>query len=547
MKNSFLPKQKAIYCIYYLLERGIFVVVYINEFIEIIENNGKVYCKTNKSGFPLKEFDTILKNFPRIKLTNFNVLKNVLSSVTNEAVEIGLWLPNLDVEVTRDKMTATLFVYETIDYIKKNQERIMTEINKTLTEKGITHGILPIQLETIIPGKAILIAQGTPAVKGEDAKVTYLEIPERKPVIGEDGKADYYDMNFIFEITEGTWLGEKEFPKPGIDGMNVYGEIIPSQPGRDVPLKYDKKSAYENEEDGKIVLRSRISGVLERNQGLIGVNHHLPIQSDIGVETGNISFEGSISIRGTVSPGYSVTAKGDISIEGAEGVSGAKLIKSLEGDIFIRGGIFGLGETRVEAGGNIYVKHVNEANLQAGNEIHIGFYSMGSNLKAHSIFVDERKGKIIGGTAIAKNQIVTAISGNRLERRTELIINSINKQEGYAMIQEKAAHLKSLQEEILQLEEQVDKVLPLLGRLNEQQKAAFEQTKQKLSTFKNNAIIVDNEIKELMVDLRDVGKEEIHVTREAHPGTFIQIGKKSSILSKMTKGKFKLEFGELNV
>ena len=80
----------------------------------------------------------------------------------------------------------------------------------------------------------------------------------------------------------------------------------------------------------------------------------------------------------------------------------------------------------------------------AGEDIHIGFYAIGSNLKAHSILVDERKGKIIGGTAIAKSQIVTAISGNRLERRTELIINSVNKQEVYAMIQDKAAHTKGI-------------------------------------------------------------------------------------------------------
>ena len=76
-----------------------------------------------------------------------------------------------------------------------------------------------------------------------------------------------------------------------------------------------------------------------------------------------LDFEGSISIRGTVQNGFSVIAKGDISIEGPEGVSGANLIKSIDGDIYIRGGIFGLGETRIEAGGSIFVKHVNEANL----------------------------------------------------------------------------------------------------------------------------------------------------------------------------------------
>ncbi|MER1998844.1 MAG: FapA family protein, partial [Lysinibacillus sp.] len=325
------------------------------------------------------------------------------------------------------------------------------------------------------------------------------------------------------------------------------GDEIPAVAGRDMPLRYDVKSAYEIEEDGKTVLRSKISGVLEHNQGLISVNHHLPIQGDVGVETGNINFEGSISIRGTVMHGFSVVAKGDISIEGAEGVSGAKLIKSIEGDIYIRGGIFGVGETRIEAGGSIFVKHVNEAHLKARNDINIGFYSMGSNLSANAILLDERKGKLIGGKAIAKSTIVTAISGNRLERRTDLIIESVNKQEAYALIQDRAAQLKKLQEDIMSLEEQVDRLSGIAGSLNQQQLSALEQAKINLGMYKDEAVTTDYEIKEMMQDLRNSGKEEITVTKEAYPGTYIQIGKKSSLLTKMTNGTFLLEYGELNV
>ena len=58
---------------------------------------------------------------------------------------------------------------------------------------------------------------------------------------------------------------------------------------------------------------------------------------------------------------------------------------------------------------------------------------------------------------------------------------------------------------------------------------------------------IDHEIKVMMNDLRNVGKEEIKVSKEAYPGTYIQIGKKSTILSKMTNGTFLLEFRELNV
>lgn len=524
------------------------MIVYMNEFIELTEENGKVYLKTIRSGFPLKDFDSILRSFPRVKLTNFALLKNVLSKSSDNPIEIGEWLPNVSIDIARDKMTASLYIYETLEYIRMNQEELQSQVKKVLEENNIVSGIVPLQMENIVPGKAILIAQGTPPVKGADAKITYLQIPERKPVIREDGKADYYDMNFIFEIVEGSWLGEKIPPQAGTDGKNIHGELIPAQAGRDAKLKYDRKSAYEVEEDGKIVIRSRISGVLEKVQGQISVNHHLPINGDVGVETGNLEFEGSISIRGTVQHGFTVIAKGDISIEGPEGVSGAKLIKSIDGDIFIRGGIFGLGgETRVEAGGSIFVKHVNEANLVAGEDIQIGFYALGSTLKAHTILLDERKGKIIGGTATAKNQIVTAISGNRLERRTELIIHTINKQEAYALIQEKAAQLKSLQEEIVGLEEQVNRLSPIVERLNKQQIAAFEQAKQNLNKYKEDAIQIDFDIKQLMNELRNSGKEEIIITKEAHPGTVIQIGKKSSILTTMTNGKFLLEFGELNV
>ena len=39
--------------------------------------------------------------------------------------------------------------------------------------------------------------------------ITYIEIPERRPVIREDGSADYYEMNFVTPVNEGDWLGEK--------------------------------------------------------------------------------------------------------------------------------------------------------------------------------------------------------------------------------------------------------------------------------------------------------------------------------------------------
>jgi uncharacterized protein len=518
-----------------------------NDNFELSEESGKVFILTYSAGFPLKEFDSILRSHPRLKLSNFSILKNVLATANTSPVEIGRWLPNVEAEIARDKMSASIFINETHDFILKNKENLTQQVLGILENEGIVHGILDFDISKVEPGKAFLIAQGTHPVTGTDAQITYLPKPERKPVISEDGKADYYDMNFISEISEGSWLGEKIPATLGKPGQNVLGEIMAAVPGRDFPIRYDKKSAYEVEEDGKVVIRSKIAGVLDDVKGMIGVNRHLPINGDVGVETGNLEFNGSLSIKGTVTSGYTVIATGDISIEGAEGVSGAKLIKSVEGDVYIRGGIFGLGSTLVEAGGNIFVKHVNEANLVAADSIHIGSYALGSQLTAHSIYVDERKGKIIGGRAVAKNTIVTALSGNRLERRTDLIIESVNKQESYSVIQGKATHLKQLQLEISEHEGKIKSLLPFLNQMSKEQIATFEETKQGLAKLKAEAATNDREIKLAMDEMRHAGKEEIIVTKEAHPGTYIQIGKKSSFLSKMTNGKFLIEFGELNV
>ena len=86
----------------------------------------------------------------------------------------------------------------------------------------------PIDLLKVKTGKAYIIANGLPPQKGANAKITYLKQAEKTPEINEDGKADYFDMNFIVEIKEGSWLGEKIPAQEGIEGINILGEKVPA-------------------------------------------------------------------------------------------------------------------------------------------------------------------------------------------------------------------------------------------------------------------------------------------------------------------------------
>ena len=63
--------------------------------------------------------------------------------------------------------------------------------------KELIFGLIDLTEEDLAPGIPIQAAIGREAEKGQDAKITYIEKPEKKPVIREDGLADYYEMNFV--------------------------------------------------------------------------------------------------------------------------------------------------------------------------------------------------------------------------------------------------------------------------------------------------------------------------------------------------------------
>ena len=65
--------------------------------------------------------------------------------------------------------------------------------------------------------------------------------------------------------------------------------------------------------------------------------------------------------------------------------------------------------------------------------------------------------------------------------------------------------------------------------------------------LKQEAEQMDMEIKTLMNQFHKQAKEQIVVRKEAFPGTLIQIGRKSTLLSKQTNGVFRIKNGEINV
>ncbi|MBQ0138108.1 MAG: DUF342 domain-containing protein [Kurthia sp.] len=521
--------------------------IFKNDKIEIISKENKIYIKKLNEQLTLKEIEKLLHDYPRIKITSFLDLKKFLDGSSNDFVELGLLLPAMNIQISKDFMSANLQFNEDPHQFVKDEDELNEKIECIASEMGIHFGLKRILWTELEKKKKLIVAEGKEPENGSDAKITYFKNPARKPKIDSEGKADFSDMNFIFEIEKDAWLGEKIPHSDGIAGKNILGKEIPAKAGKDLILKYNPSSVYESVENGITVIRAKTSGVLDDSDGRISILQHLNIKTDIGVETGNVEFAGSITVQGTVLPGYSIRATGDISIEAKEGVSGANIIESLQGDVFIRGGVFGHAKTEIKAGGSVFVKHANEAFITARDKICIEAYSIGSNLNADIIELDGFKGKIIGGIAEAKKSIHTAISGNSHERKTELILHTIDKREKMGEVRYKAGKIKELEAEVAVLSKKITQLELLIDRLTKQQQEFFEDTKYQFELKKASIIQLNQEIQKALKEISEAGKETIEVTKEANQGTIIKIGKRSTMLKAKTNGAFKVENGELNV
>ncbi|RFU65644.1 DUF342 domain-containing protein [Peribacillus glennii] len=521
------------------------MIIEENEFFLLEEEYNSVYITVNKKGFPLLSMNRLLSSNPRINLTKFKELKDATHLANSSRVEIGDLKPEIEWSVSDDKMKAAIKINAKEEDVRQQYNHYVTIILDQLNTFGITEGI---RIDAIQHGlcaaEEIIIAQGTTPIQGRDAVVAYYKRSERKPAIREDGKADYYDMNFLDEVKKGDWLGEKIPLTAGIPGKTITGQYVMAPAGKNKKLIYDRKTVGEYEEDGKVVLRALIDGVVEFQGGKIAVGNHLLIDGDVGVETGNVQFNGSITVTGTVMDGFSVWASNDLSILSELGVSNIEKIESQHGDVFIKGGIFGKNKSVIKAGKNIFIKHANESILEAGESIHIGYYSLGSRLKGKHIITDEQKGKLIGGTIEAIGKVKAAVIGNRVERKTSVSVGGFDRDQLKEELNRLLLEYKSKVQEAEGLQRKLDVFESYPHDLTEIQKTEFSKAGDNLYLAIAEIASMDHRRISIMDLLDTRGEGEVIIGLMAFPETTLQIKNMEKRLDKTTKGTF---FAENNL
>lgn len=275
-----------------------------------------------------------------------------------------------------------------------------------LRSRDITRGVLmnAIKQATAEADRGIevherVIVRGAPPIAGTDPWVVFFgrhssgeleEIKESSLNVGTDEPVLCEQDDTIAYIREGD---------RGRPGYTANGETLPPPVS---PNKIKLQAGRNVSMTGNCYM-ANAAGVIQLKDGEISVLQALVFNRDIDKQDSPLEFDGSIFIHGGVRTDVVISATEDIVIDRV--VEGAQ-ITSTGGNVVLRAGIAGRNKGKIVAAKDFIGGFVENAVVEAGNDITLHVGTLNSQLTAnHDILAESGKGGIAGGVLIAGRSI----------------------------------------------------------------------------------------------------------------------------------------------
>lgn len=296
-----------------------------------------------------------------------------------------------------------------------DEEIIITEaaIMEFLHEQGILYGISNVAIQALINSamydQFVCVAQGIKPLRGLDGHFEYQKDTNdmrKKPIIHEDGTADYKNSLTLATISEGELLAVYIPPTDGTDGMNIYGDILPS-PGRgkDIPPLRGRGIVSD---DSKQNFYASYSGHIVMDGSKIYIDKLYRVEGNLDIEVGNIIFDGDVEVMGDVRSGLSIDSKGSIFIHGHVGACMLTATHS----ITIEKGIQGRNNCVITAGEDISCKFIELATLKADGNIYADSVLYSNLVAKKQILITSKNGNVVSSELYGMQGVTVKEAGN---------------------------------------------------------------------------------------------------------------------------------------
>lgn len=364
------------------------------------------------------------------------------------------------IKVDKEQMKAYAIVQPPMD---TGKDLGPDDVKAELEKNNVTHGIDEEAIDEIFSygtyNVDVVVAKGTPPSDGTPAEIEYKfdtsDEKDFKPEMDEHGNVDHRNVGQITSVEQGDLLAVKTPAVPGEKGMTVTGRELAAKEGRDVPLPLGEN--VKATDDGLGVVAD-MTGQPYLRDNRVSVSPVHKINGDVNYKTGNIDFKGTVIITGNVNDDFQVNATTDIEVHG----NIEKAFINAGGDVRVTGGIYGAGEGKIVAGGDITIRSVDNGILEAGGSITIHQQARMSTLMAgYDIYLSNQKGSIVGGKATAAHEFVVTNLGSTSFTDTVIEIGINPKL--------KRAH-EELEKRIEEKKERYTKITTHIKTVKEQQK-----------------------------------------------------------------------------
>jgi len=321
----------------------------------------------------------------------------------------------------------------------------------------------------------IVVAEGRDPVNGYDEYFEpLLSLEKQAGRILSDGRMDYKEVGSIIQVQKNQEILECI---PGIkpeNGYDIFGEKVNA-------VKIDKGGLKKGENllqsgfDTTIYVAA-IDGCISIDNNKVNILPVAVISGDVGLESGNIIFNGAVHVMGSVLPGFKVQADSDIIIE--KDVEDGQLIAG--GDITVKLGVVGKESVKLIAKGNISARFMQNVKVEAGRGVTVDDSIINCDIVSYdTILVKSKAGKIIGGKVAALYEIKAHTMGTQAETSTILTVgrnfileNEINKKRNEIIIvKQRVEEINTtikmqFGEEIFKNPKEYIKILPSLKKKN---------------------------------------------------------------------------------
>ena len=429
------------------------------------------------------------------------------------------------VEITKDRM---LGVMSFTPPQNNGNELDLAAINKIIAKSGLVSGIDDKLLEEIAINKKhnykYIIARGTPPINGVDGTIEYFfdtqsnDSSSLKPKENEDGSVDFKTLDLIQAVKKDQLLVQITPPTLGEPGKSVLGKEIKQVRGKNVKLPKGK-NVYASP-DG-LALLSSIEGQLIYDINGISVSETYVVEGNAGVATGDIEFSGNLLVKGNVESGFTIKAGGNIEVQGF--VEGATIIAG--NNIVLRHGIQGMDKGRLEAGGNIVAKFIQNSVVEAKGSLHTEAILHSQVAVDDSVVVEINKGLIVGGSVQATNVISAKIIGSPMSTATSIQISmTLSLHHRYQETQKSLAEKK---QQLEQAQKNIRFVQEKLAKGEQIPKARLEKVKEMIGLQKQlqgDIQVLQAEHELLHERLQDYKEGSIKVRDVIYPGVKVTMG-----------------------